>query len=46
MEALLLLAMLGQHWTMRHDPRRRIELVPLASLRPKGGMPMFLERRN
>ena len=28
MEALLLLAMLGQRWAMSHDPRHRIELVP------------------
>ncbi len=46
MEAMLVLATLGQRWSMRHDPRHRIELVPLVSLRPKGGMPMFLERRN
>ena len=46
MEAILVLATLGQRWTMRHDPRHRIELVPLVSLRPKGGMPTFLERRN
>ena len=46
MEAILILATLGQRWTMHHDPRHRIELVPLVSLRPKGGMPMRLERRN
>ena len=46
MEALLVLAMLGQRWAMQHDSRHRIELVPLVSLRPKGGMPMSLERRN
>ena len=46
MEAMLILATLGQRWQMRHDPRHEIVLVPLVSLRPKGGMPMFLERRN
>ena len=46
MEAMLVLATLGQKWAMRHDPGHRIELVPLVSLRPKGGMPMFLERRE
>ena len=46
MGALLVLAMLGQRWAMGHDTRHRIELVSLVSLRPKGGMPMFLERRN
>lgn len=45
MEAMLILATLGQKWAMRHDPDHRIELLPLVSLRPKGGMPMFLERR-
>ena len=46
MEAKLILATLGQRWTMRHDPRHRVKLLPLVSLRPKGGMPMFLERRR
>ena len=46
MEAMLILATLGQKWAMRHDPDHRIELLPLVSLRPKGGMPMFLERRR
>ena len=46
MEAMLILATLGQKWAMRHDPGHRIELLPLVSLRPKGGMPMFLERRG
>lgn len=46
MEARLLLATLAQRWTMRHDPRHKIELQPLVSLRPKGGMPVFLERRG
>ena len=46
MEAMLILATLGQKWAMRHDSGHRIELLPLVSLRPKGGMPMFLERRH
>ena len=46
MEAMLILATLGQRWTMRHDPQHKVELAHLVSLRPKGGMPMFLERRN
>ena len=46
MEAKLLLAALGQHWQMRHDAGHKIELQPLVSLRPKGGMPMHLERRK
>ena len=46
MEAKLLLAVLGQRWRMRHDAGHKIELQPLVSLRPKGGMPMYLERRK
>ena len=46
MEAMLVLATLGQRWTMRHDPRHNVELMPLVSLRPRGGMPMYLERRQ
>ena len=46
MEAMLLLATLGQRWTLRHDPRHEVRLQPLISLRAKGGMPLLLERRN
>lgn len=46
MEAKLILATIGRRWTMRHDPRHKAEMLPLISLRPKGGMPMFLERRH
>ena len=46
MEAMLVLATLGQRWSMRHDPDHPVELLPLISLRPKGGMPMYLERRH
>ena len=46
MEAKMILATLGQNWRVRHDPRHRAEMLPLISLRPKGGMPMFLERRT
>ena len=45
MEAKLILATLGQQWKVRHDPRHKAEMLPLISLRPKGGMPIFLERR-
>ena len=46
MEAILILATLGQRWTVRHDAQHEVELMPLVSLRPKGGMPLFLERRT
>ena len=46
MEAMLALATMGQRWTMRHDQRHTVELHPLISLRPKGGMPLYLERRD
>lgn len=46
MEAKLILATVGRRWTMHHDPRHNPEMLPLISLRPKGGMPMFLERRR
>ena len=46
MEAKLLLSTMGQRWQMRHDPNHKIELQPLVSLRPKGGMPMHLQRRK
>ena len=46
MEAKLILATLGRRWTVHHDPRHKAQVLPLISLRPKGGMPMFLERRG
>lgn len=46
MEAMLLLVTLGQRWSMRQDSRHEVRLQPLVSLRPKGGMPIFLERRS
>ncbi len=46
MEAKLIMATIGQRWKMRHDPRHQADILPLISLRPKGGMPMYLERRR
>ena len=46
MEAKMILATLGQQWKVRHDPKHKAEMLPLISLRPKGGMPIFLERRT
>jgi cytochrome P450 len=45
MEAKMILATLGQQWKVRHDARHKAEMLPLISLRPKGGMPMYLEQR-
>ena len=45
MEAKLILATLGQRWRVHHDPRHKIAMLPLISLRPKNGMPTYLERR-
>ncbi len=46
MEAKLVLATIGQRWRMQPDPKHKIVLRPLVTLRPQGGMPMFLERRH
>ena len=46
MEAKLILATLGQRWRVHHDARHKADMLPLISLRPKGGMPMYLERRD
>ena len=46
LEAMLILATLGQKWAMRRDPCHHVELLPLISLRPKGGMPIRLEQRT
>ena len=45
MEAKLIMATIGQRWQLRHDPRHKPKMLPLISLRPKGGMPMYLEPR-
>ena len=46
MEAKMILATLGRRWEVRHDSRHKAEMLPLISLRPKGGMPMYVERRR
>jgi cytochrome P450 len=46
MEGVLLLATLAQHWRMRLAPGYRAEMRPVVTLRPRHGMPMFLERRR
>jgi cytochrome P450 len=44
-EGLLILATLAQRFAPRLLPDHRVELEPMVSLRPRGGMPMRLQRR-
>jgi cytochrome P450 len=45
MEARLMIATIAQRWKLRLSPGQRVELDPLITLRPRGGLPMLLERR-
>jgi cytochrome P450 len=45
MEAIMVLAALGQSWRLRHLPGARVAVHPLITLRPKYGMPMVLAAR-
>ncbi len=45
MEARLMMATIAQRWKLRLSPGQRVELDPLITLRPRGGLPMLLERR-
>lgn len=45
-EAILAIATLGQKWKMRLAAKNSIALQPLVTLRPKGGLPMILQRRQ
>jgi cytochrome P450 len=45
MESVLVLATLAQRWKLRHDERHAVVAEPLFTLRPKGGMPMWVEAR-
>ena len=45
MEMKLVMAVLGQLWRVTSDPKRRVELNPLVSLRPKNRLNLRLERR-
>ena len=46
MEAKLILALLGQRWRVHPDQAHKVALKPLISLRPKDGMPLFVELRQ
>jgi cytochrome P450 len=45
MEAKLLLATIARRWTLRVPSSHAVELQPMVTLRPKGGMPVRVERR-
>ena len=45
MEMKLIMATIGQCWKVRPSSTRDRDFTPLVSLRPKNGMPLFLERR-
>jgi cytochrome P450 len=46
MEGVLVVATLAQQWTMQVAPGHRVEMEPLITLRPKGGIPVTLRRRS
>ena len=45
MEMKLIMAVVGQHWSVSPATSHTIEFTPLISLRPKDGMALRLERR-
>jgi len=40
LEATVLLTTIGRRWGFEHDAAHRVELQPVVTLRPRGGMPM------
>ena len=46
MEARLMLATMAQHYQLRLKPGQTVELDPLITLRPKGGLQMRVEARE
>src|SRR5207249_6468974 len=46
LEGVVALTVLGREWNLRLPPGHRAELQPIFTLRPRGGMPMVLERRG
>lgn len=45
-EGILLLATFAQRWRAELRPGHTVELHPLITLRPRGGLPMILRRRS
>ena len=46
MEGILVLATIAQRWRLRLVPNHRVQLNPVFTLRPQGGLPMTLQRRS
>jgi cytochrome P450 len=46
MEAILALSTIAQRWQLRLVPGQKIEMQPIITLRPKGGIKMVAERRS
>jgi cytochrome P450 len=46
MEAALLLATIGQRWSLDLSAPHRVELQPVVTLRPRNGMPMIVRARD
>jgi cytochrome P450 len=46
MEAKLLLAAIARRWRFRLLPNPRTDVLPRITLRPRNGMPMYVERRD
>jgi cytochrome P450 len=45
-EGILVIATIYRKWKMHHDPKHKVDLKPLITLRPKYGMRMKLERKR
>ena len=45
MEVVLLLATIGQRFRFQLDPAHKVEVLPVLSLRPKGGIKVIIEPR-
>ena len=45
MEMTIIMAILGQQWSVSSDPKCKVVLDPLVSLRPKGGLKVLLALR-
>lgn len=46
MEARLLLATIASRYTLHLAPRQKVEMLPLITLNPKGGLPMTIRARE